>query len=227
MTEKDRIYGKMSIICENVQSKTYIGEDDFVSLVKNGIAIYYHIKNRSLNLENIFRAVKRAQSKIREHFNHNLEAITVYVFNSPEEMSGHFLGHGTHWTGGVFDGRNAYVVAEPDDGDALYIHLTHEILHHAIHEISNGNCPFWLNEGVALHLSQYLSDTYLQQLAAALQNGLLFCFDVLEEGLPANDECVRRLTYAQCYSMIEYLVEGVVSPNPRNFGTLLTSMGYY
>jgi len=45
MNEKDRIYQKVeSVIREEGKRSSYIGEDDFVSLVKGNITINYHLK---------------------------------------------------------------------------------------------------------------------------------------------------------------------------------------
>jgi len=87
MDEKERIYKKISsILKEKPDKSSYIGEDDFVSLVKGGTTINFHIKHPALDIENTFRAVKRTQNIIREKFGYGLENIQIDIYNSIDEM---------------------------------------------------------------------------------------------------------------------------------------------
>lgn len=80
MNEKERIYNKVkTIIRQDGQVSSYIGEDDFVSLVKGGISINFHLKQPSLDIENIFRTVKRTQKILHDRFSHHLEKIDIDI----------------------------------------------------------------------------------------------------------------------------------------------------
>jgi hypothetical protein len=212
MNEKERIFRKVrSLISDTRDRKSYIGDDDFVTLSKNGIAINYHIKNLFLDMENIFRAVKRAQNIVREYFDCVLERIEIDIFDSVYEMRqiGNSRSRYASWIAGVFDGK-IRVIAERDDNDpdALYILLTHEIIHLAINGMSKGNCPYWLDEGLAVYLSQGLSDTYAERLLKSARQDKVLPLEILEHPLPPDsEETLYQLAYAQCASLTEFIVE--------------------
>jgi len=212
MDEKNRIYKKVkSIITQNGDKSSYIGEDDFVSLVKGGITINFHIKHPTLDIENIFRTVKRAQKIIKERLAYDLEKIDIDIYNSLDEMrtEGRSRSKYASWIAAIFDDK-IRIISEKEDEEpeAVYIILTHEIIHLAIYEISKGRCPYWLDEGLAVYLSQELPHYFLKQLQKALAQDLNIPFAVLEQPLPAhNKEIVVQLAYAEASTIIEYLIE--------------------
>jgi hypothetical protein len=165
MNEKARIYKKVSsIIRGDGKRSSYIGEDDFVSLIKDGITINFHIKNPNLDIENIFRAVKRAQKIVKERFDYNLEKLGIDIYDSMEEMrhEGRSKSRYASWIAGIYDGKIRLISEQEDEEpEAIYIILTHEVIHLAICDITSGLCPYWLDEGLAIYLSQELSDTYI------------------------------------------------------------------
>lgn len=212
MTETEQTNPKYnSLIPDHGNVKSFIGEDDFVSLSKNGITINFHLKNRHLDLENIFRTVRRVQKIVNDLLGHNLEKIDIDINDSVYEMrqEGRSRSRYASWIGGIFDDR-IRVIAERDDyePESLHILLTHEIIHLAVYEMSNGECPSWLDEGLAVSLSQELPNEYLEKLAEAARNDAILPLDVLESPLPPNvDDALRQVGYAQCASLVEYLVK--------------------
>ncbi len=212
MNDKDRIYKKVkSIIKMDVARSSYIGEDDFVSLVKNGITINFHLKHHCLDIENVFRAIKRAQKIVKDRFDYDIKKIEIDIYNSMEEMrdDGRSKSRYASWIAGIYDGR-IRVIAEKEDEEpeALYIILTHEIIHFAVCEISGGNCPYWLDEGLAVYISQDLSFEYLMKLKKALREEKVLPIEILNNSIPPDSpEELRQLAYAEASSLAEYLIE--------------------
>jgi hypothetical protein len=212
MNEKERIYNKVkTIIRQDGQVSSYIGEDDFVSLVKGGISINFHLKHPSLDIENIFRTVKRTQKILHDRFSHHLEKIDIDIYDSKEEMrqDGRSRSRYASWIAGIYDGK-VRVISEKEDEEpeSLYIILTHEIIHLSVSEISNGHCPYWLDEGLAVYVSQDLPDEYLSKLKEALKRDKILPFEVLENPLTADtEEGIRQLAYAEVANLTEYLIE--------------------
>lgn len=212
MDEKARIFHKVnSILMDNKPRSSYIGEDDFVSLVKGGITINFHIKNPTLDMENIFRTVKRAQKISKEKLGCDLPKIEIDINDSIQEMRevGQAKSRYASWIAGIFDGH-IKVISEKDEEEpeTLYILLTHEIIHLSIHELSRGLCPYWLDEGLAVFLSQELSDTYLKQIELAAKRDKTLPLETLEKPIsPKTEEPLRQLAYAQVFSMTQYLVD--------------------
>lgn len=213
MNKHDPVFGKVESIIREKDRSSYIGEDDFVSLVKGGIAIHFHLKHPGLELENIFRAVKRAQKIVTDRFDYRLDRIDISIYGSKEELreDGRSRSRYASWIAGIYDGR-IRIVAERDDEapDALYIILTHEMIHLTIDVIGKGRCPWWLDEGLAVFLSQELPDEYTIVLEQALKQDRTLPLAALERPLPgAVDEDLRKLAYAQVADLVAYLVETV------------------
>lgn len=212
MKEKELIYDKVkTIIRQNGQGSSHIGEDDFVSLVKGGITINFHIKQSSLDIKNVFRTVKRTQKIIRDRLDYGLEEIDIDIYDSLEEMreDGRSRSRYASWIAGIFDGK-IRLISDRDDEEpeALYIILTHEIIHLAIFEMARGNCPYWLDEGVAVYLSQELPRKYLEGLNKAVKTDKVLPLEALEGVLPPDAaENVRQLAYAEVASVTEFLIE--------------------
>jgi hypothetical protein len=214
MDEKDHIYKRVNSILKGKGSKSsYIGEDDFVSLVKSGITINFHIKNPSLNLENIFRTVKRAQKLSKEKLSFDPQNIEIDIYESIQEMreEGRSRSRYASWIAGIYDGR-IRIISERDEEDpeSLYIILTHEIIHLAIDELGGGLCPYWLDEGLAVFLSQELPDHYLKYLETAVKKNKILPLETLEKPLFSNlDESIRQLAYSQLFGITEFLEESL------------------
>lgn len=211
MGEQSCIYKKVESIIRDGNRSSYIGEDDFVSLVKGGIAIRFHLKHAGLDIENIYRAVKRAQKVIKDRFDHDLGRVDINIYDSKEEMrdEGRSRSRYASWIAGIFDGR-IRIIAERDDEmpEALYIILTHEMIHLAINEMCRDNCPYWLDEGLAVFLSQELPDEYLDILTQAVKQDKVLPLAALHKPLPVNTgEELRKLAYAESMDLVRYLVE--------------------
>lgn len=212
MKEKDRIYRRVrSILREDGEKSSYIGEDDFVSLSKGGIRINFHIKNPTLDIENVFRAVKRGQKIVKDKFDYNLEELCIDIHDSIGELrlEGKSKSRYASWIAGIYDGKIRLISEqENEEPEALYIILTHEIIHLAICDISARLCPYWLDEGLAIYLSQELSDVYFGVLQKALKEDKIMPLEILENPLPSDaEESVRRLVYSEVFSITEYFID--------------------
>ena len=190
---------------------SYIGEDDFVSLSKGGIGINFHIKNPNLDIENVFRAVKRAQRIVKDKFDYNLEELCIDIHDSIGELrqGGKLKSRYASWIAGIYDGKIRLISEQEDEEpEALYIILTHEIIHLAVCNISSGLCPYWLDEGLAVFLSQELSDVYLGVLQKAVKDDKILPLEILETPFPFDAiDPTRQLAYSQVSSVTEYLID--------------------
>lgn len=211
MNEKEHIYSKVDSVIREKVGTSYIGEDDFVHLVKNGISIGYHLKQSGMDIENIYRTVKRTQQIVKERFGYNLENIDISIYSTKEEMreDGRSRSRYASWIAGIFDGKIRIISEKNDDSpESLYIILMHEIIHLALYEMCKGQCPYWLDEGMAIYLSQELPDEYTDILRQAIKEDKTLPLEVLQRPLPASiDESLRKLAYAQMMDMVVYLIE--------------------
>lgn len=211
MTEKDIYYKVKSVIRGDGEGSSYIGENDFVSLIKGGITINFHIKQQNLNIENVFRTVKRAQNIIKDKIGYSLNKIDIDIYDSMEEMrqDGRSRSKYASWIAGIYDGKIRVISGKNEEGpEALYIILTHEIFHLAVDGLSKGNCPYWLDEGLAVHISQELPAEYQEKLTKSVKKGTILPLETLENQLPPDTEDkIRQLAYAQCSSLVDYVID--------------------
>lgn len=212
MDEKERIFRKVDSIIRQDDKSSYIGGDDYVILVKDGIRVGFHIKNPSLDIEGVFRTVRRAQKMVAERFGCALTGIEISLYDSKDEMrqEGRSRSRYASWIAGIFDGQ-IRIIAEKGDEEpgSLFIVLTHEIIHLAVFTLGQGNCPYWLDEGLAVYLSQELPDQYLNALQRAIKSEKTFPLDALQSPLPPDldDDGIRQLAYSETSSVVEYLIE--------------------
>lgn len=210
--EKKRIYEKVDSIIRKVGASSYIGDNDMAALVMDGINIRHHLKDKSLDTTNIIRTVKRAQKKISDNLHHDLKNISIIIYSNIGELreDGRSVSRYGSWIAGIYDDGIIRIInfREEEDTAALYITLTHEIVHLAVDEIGKKHCPYWLDEGLAVHFSQNLNDAYLNILNNALKDDAILPLSNLARPLPAyTDESVLRLAYAQSASMVSFLID--------------------
>ena len=92
----------------------------------------------------------------------------------------------------------------------LHLLVSHEYVHQAVSEISFGNCPRWLEEGLALSFSQELPESYTESLATAVQEARTFPLEALggDELFDIAPE-TTCLVYSQSHSLVDYLVQKI------------------
>lgn len=215
MEEEERIFQKVDSVVRQDGRSTYIGEDDLVRLTQRGITIDFHLKHEKLDMITVFRVIKRTQKLVAEKLGYDLQGIKVNIYRSGAEVlkeRGRLNPYGA-WAAGFFDGEVTIVSEEDDDTGAFAIFLTHELIHCAVHRVAGGRCPFWLDEGLSIYLSQELPDLYLEALAEAVDGERpLLTLEELEapDQSVLEDEGSRRLAYAEAACIVESLV---VSPS--------------
>jgi tetratricopeptide (TPR) repeat protein len=214
--EKQHIYGKVkSIIKTQKDIHSYIGENDFVELRAGSINIKFHVKNEYLDILSILRTVKRAVKLLKDRLDFEPNIVEVEIYDELLEIRQRLSEQERHssigsWVGGLCGRRIMVNSSNPSSPEPqnLYVLLTHEYVHYALGEISGGCSPYWVEEGLAVYLSQELSDEYLDALRRSLGADALLPFEVVEkEIIDFTDEEARRLAYAQSCLAVEYLVE--------------------
>ena len=214
LEEKERIYQKVnSIYKERLGAKSYIGEDDFLCLSKDNISIHFHIKNQNLDLTQLFRIIKRAEAKIEESLGYKPEKVVIEIMNTQDELKGRAREREglklRSWVGGmqadvIRVNAESLASSEPQN---LAVFLTHEYVHLAVYEMTKGNAPWWLSEGLAIYFSQNLSDEYLEILAKAAAKNKTLDLEILgRDPSELADDRLRKLAYAQAGSVSEYLI---------------------
>lgn len=111
------------------------------------------------------------------------------------------------WSGGLYDGKirlpiGGIVEITPD----LRGTLRHEYTHAVVREISKGNCPVWLNEGIAELQGRLEFNTPLRELEKAVRTGEFIPLQRLEAGFATLGTSEVHLAYEQSYALVNFMV---------------------
>ena len=111
------------------------------------------------------------------------------------------------WSGGVYDGTirlpfGTLKELTPQIKSVLY----HEYAHVVVFELTRGNCPLWLNEGIAEVFGRKQFSHPMTELDNAARKQAFADFGKLEGSFSAMGSADANLAYQQSYSMVQYLV---------------------
>ena len=112
------------------------------------------------------------------------------------------------WAGGAYDGHihlNYCSDEEPELG-VLYTLFRHEWTHLLIDITTQGNCPLWLNEGLAQTIARPLFAFEKLTLQQAEQDNSLPTLKELEQPFSELTNSQRKLWYLQSASIVSNLV---------------------
>ena len=113
------------------------------------------------------------------------------------------------WLGGQFDGKIRVPLPSEQLAQGMVKNiLFHEYTHALIHDLTNGRCPKWLNEGLAEYEGRTQSSPPLRLLAKAHEaQRLIPWLELSERFSPALPSEEVGLAYEQSYSLVAYLIQ--------------------
>ncbi|MBT1071452.1 peptidase MA family metallohydrolase [Pelotalea chapellei] len=111
------------------------------------------------------------------------------------------------WSGGVYDGTirlpfGATAEVTPQMRAVLF----HEYAHVVIFEMTRGNCPIWLNEGVAEMFGRKEHNRPMGEFRQAIKKKSYMDFRKMESGFSGLTTPDASLAYQQSYAMVNYMV---------------------
>jgi hypothetical protein len=111
------------------------------------------------------------------------------------------------WSGGFYDGKirlpfGALKEITPSMRGILY----HEYAHVVVFELTRGNCPLWLNEGIAEMFGRMQFNRPLPEFGRAARAGKLIDFRKLEANFSDFSPAAAALAYQQSYALVNYMV---------------------
>jgi tetratricopeptide (TPR) repeat protein len=111
------------------------------------------------------------------------------------------------WSGGVYDGKIRLPFGSLSEiSPAMRSVLYHEYAHVVIFDLTRGNCPLWLNEGIAEMFGRMQYNRALGELGRAARKGTFADFRKLEAGFSSLSASDASLAYQQSYAMVNYVV---------------------
>jgi len=114
---------------------------------------------------------------------------------------------GPDWSGGLYDGKIRLPVGGAEQlSDQLKGVLYHEYTHVVVQELTHGNCPTWLNEGLAELQGRKIFNQPLGELGKAVKQSQYIPFSRLEKGFTDLATREAALAYQQSYSLVNFMV---------------------
>jgi hypothetical protein len=136
--------------------------------------------------------------------------IKIYIYASTGDLQGAMI-FPQEWSGGVaFTAFSTIAIGFPpselDWGKRALVHeLTHLVVHQATFS-PYGQLPSWLDEGLAMYNEGELDPVFRSYLEEAILEDELISVRSLCSPFSAETE-KARLSYAQSYSLVEYLLD--------------------
>jgi len=153
----------------------------------------------------VLDVLESASNQVGAELGHFPEArVPVVIYKRDDYKT---VTNSPDWSGGVYDGTIRLPFGALSEISAgLRSVLFHEYAHVVVYDLTKGNCPLWLNEGIAeMFGRKQLGDSR----AAHLQNtgkGAAVDIRKLEGSFTGLSTADANVAYQQSYSLVNYLV---------------------
>jgi len=148
------------------------------------------------------------------------DQISISIINTHDAP---MLTHVPKWAGGHYDGQihlNYCADGEPELG-VLYTLIRHEWTHLLVDLITHGNCPIWLNEGLAQTIARPLLSFEKLALQQVDENGTLPTLSELSQPFNQLSTSERKIAYLHSAAIVAILINEGGYPSIRQLLCLL------
>jgi hypothetical protein len=156
--------------------------------------------------------------------------IKIYVYGSTNDLKGAMV-FSQEWTGGVAftDFGIIAISISPSQLEWGKGALVHELTHLVVHQATfspYGQLPLWLDEGLATYSQGELDPDLRSSLNNAISEGTLISVRSLCSPFSAYTD-KARLSYAESYSLVEYLLDNYGQDKMLDLLTILKQGSTY
>lgn len=163
-------------------------------------------KIKSKTLWYICQLIKKTYNKVGHMFDrYPVNQILISIINTYGATE---TSH-PNWASGCYDGEiHLYYCAEsePELG-VIYTLFRHEWTHLLVDLITNGNCPIWLNEGLAQTIARPPLSFEKMSLNQAKKNGVLPTLSDLNQSFSILPPSQRKIAYLQSAVIVATLID--------------------
>lgn len=149
-----------------------------------------------------------ARSNVSQDFNYKQNSkIPVIVYSATQYKD--TLVEAPLWSQGAYDGKLRIIMStNPKMFKQVRSTVVHEYTHAVIDAITHGNCPLWLNEGIAKYEeSKYGVPPLINVLALAYNTNTIIDWNKINEEFRSPVKSEVLLAYQQAYSFVTYIVQ--------------------
>ena len=180
------------------------------NLTEGNITIFWYQGNDAFVRE-LMDSCQEGLARLTEQFGVYPERpISIYIYASAAELQGAMI-FPQEWTGGIAFTEFGIIAIgiSPGSLDWGKVALVHELTHLVVHQLvfsPYGSLPVWLDEGLAMYNEGKLDPDIRYYLDKAIARGRLLSVRSLCSPF-SSDPDKAYLSYAQSYSLVEYLLE--------------------
>jgi Peptidase MA superfamily len=194
------------------QYTVYDNNHTWNTLTQGKINVYWYGQNQAFGaaiMTEAQNALKTIASNTGASPN---KTVNISIYSSTQDYKSSVLG-APEWSGGeeVPQYNAIYVIIEPNNMSAELPAVDHELTHVVVNQIiynPYNDIPFWLNEGLAVHIQFFgvtLPSQFTAPLAAAVTGNSLITVRSLSDPFSAYPD-KANLSYAESVSIVAYLI---------------------
>lgn len=166
--------------------------------------VSYDAGERTTLADQVLDVLETAYNRVGSDFSHFPVARIPVLLYTRTDYKG--VTKSPDWSGGLYDGKIRLPIGGVSElNDVLRSILFHEYTHVIISELTSGNCPTWLNEGLAELEGRREHSLPLTELERGVRQNQLLPLATLERSFSSLSTREASLAYQQSYSFAKYL----------------------
>ncbi|MBI4639673.1 MAG: tetratricopeptide repeat protein [Candidatus Tectomicrobia bacterium] len=190
--------------------KKVVKEEKVERYFQQDLSIHFKIQYDGNRRENIGSIVARIAENAYDRIGYDLgyypKADRIIILYSREEFRD--VTRAPSWSAGIYDGKIRIPIGGLSENTPLLEKIIfHEYTHSVIHAITQGNCPVWLNEGLAQYAEKVRHEERDPLLSQAVQSKQLIPLPYLQGSFLNFKREMANLAYAQSFSLVKYVID--------------------
>jgi len=168
-------------------------------------SLTYDTELKSLLAGEILDVLETAYNRVGADLGHFPEARVQVLLYTKKDFKA--LTDSPDWSGGLYDGKIRIPLGGATGMTPLLRNvLVHEYTHVVVFEMTRGNCPTWLNEGLAELEGRKEFNQPMAALGRVARRGGYLSFPLLERPFSSLSDNQVALAYQQSYALVNFMV---------------------